>query len=143
VNEIRCGTPPKHQVWVKIKAISGKNYRKMIRTLKISEGNLKTNWKEKSQLLADQFKTTSHDSNYSADFIKRKRRGELQTISPELDQGLPFSEAEMEYALSTCKGFLPGPDDLHYEMLKHMMCGLYDVSNTYHTPSLGRERTHT
>jgi hypothetical protein len=41
---------------------------------------------------------------YSTDFIKRKAREELQIIIPELGQeneyNLPFSEAEMDYALS-------------------------------------------
>jgi hypothetical protein len=94
----------------------------MIRTLKKSDRNLTTNRKEITQLLADQFKATSHDSNYSADFIERKRIEE--TINPELGQGeeynLPFSKTEMEYALSTCKGSSPGPDDVHYEMLKQL-----------------------
>jgi hypothetical protein len=48
----------------------------------------------------------------------------LQTIISELGQGeeynLIFSEAEMEYALSTCKGSSSGPDDVHYEMLKQL-----------------------
>jgi hypothetical protein len=137
VDKIRCDTPPK-QVWGKIRAISRKNDRKMIRTLKISDRNLTTNRKEIPQLLADQFKATSHDSKYSADFIERKRRKELQNIIPELSQGeeynLPFSKAEMEYALSTCKGSLPGPGDLHYEMRKQLprvakqkLLGTYNV----------------
>jgi hypothetical protein len=65
------------------------------------------------------------NSNYSADFIERKRREDLQTIISEFGQreeyNLPFSEAEMEYALSICKGSSPGPDDVHYEMLKQLL----------------------
>jgi hypothetical protein len=58
----------------------------MIRTLKKSDGNLTKNRKEIAQLLADQLNATSHDLNYSADFIERKKRKELQTIIPELGQ---------------------------------------------------------
>jgi ribonuclease HI len=123
VDEIRVDTPPK-KVWGKIRAISGKNDRKMIRTLKKRDENLTTNRKEITQLLADQFQATSHDSNYSTDFIERKAKEELQIIIPELGQGeeynLPFSEAEMDNALSTSKGSSPGPDDVHYEMLKQL-----------------------
>jgi hypothetical protein len=85
VYEIRCHTPPR-QVWEKMRAIFRKNDRKMIRTLKKSDGNLTTNRKKIAQLLADQFNATSHDLNYSADFIERKKRKELQTIIAELGQ---------------------------------------------------------
>jgi hypothetical protein len=42
----------------------------------------------------------------------------LQTIIPELDQG---EEYNLPYRLSTCKGSSPGPDDVHYEMLKQLL----------------------
>jgi hypothetical protein len=48
VDEIKCDTPLK-QEWWKIRAISGKNDQKMIRTLKKSDGNLTTNRKEIAQ----------------------------------------------------------------------------------------------
>jgi hypothetical protein len=48
----------------------------------------------------------------------------LQTIIPELGQGEEynslFCEAEMLYALSTCKGYTPGLDEVHYEMPKRL-----------------------
>jgi hypothetical protein len=74
--------------------------------------------------LAVQIQATKQDSNYTTDFIERKAREELQIIIPELGQedeyNLPFSEAEMDYALSASKGFSPGPDDVHYEMLNQL-----------------------
>jgi hypothetical protein len=72
---------------------------------------------EIKQLFVAQFQATSQDSNYTTDFIERKAREELQIIIPEIGQedeyNLPFSEAEMDYALSASKGSSPGPDDVH------------------------------
>jgi hypothetical protein len=67
-------------------------------------------------------KRARRDSKYSTDFIERKAREELQIIIPGLGLGeeynVPFSEAEMEYAISTSKGSSPVPGIVHYEMLK-------------------------
>jgi hypothetical protein len=91
----------------------------MIRTLKKSDGNLTTNRKEIAQLLADQFKATSHDSKYSADFVKRRKREELQTIFPELGQGEEYNLPLFRSRTCEREG-PPGPDDVHCKMLKQL-----------------------
>jgi hypothetical protein len=104
-------------VWGKIRAISWKNDRKMIRTLKKCDGNLTTNRKEIAQLLADQFKVTSSDSNYSADFIELKRREELQTLVRRIQLALfPKQKWSMRYRHANVFSL----DDVPYEMLKQL-----------------------
>ncbi|KAG5894452.1 hypothetical protein JTB14_014899 [Gonioctena quinquepunctata] len=73
--------------------------------------------------MARQFCTTNSNHNYEQEFLRLKANHELPLdfATPEdLRYNSPFTLAEFDYALSCTKPSAPGPDSLHYEILKHL-----------------------
>lgn len=80
--------------------------------------------KGQANVLAEHFCKVSNSYNYSAKFKKFKAVAEKQPIamsgSDTLVYNQPFTMCELEVALGSKKQSAPGPDKIHYEMLRHL-----------------------
>jgi hypothetical protein len=105
-----------HEVWEKIRKISGKRKLHQIKRL------IKSNSTLSSQRTG--FSKTSFNENYPSNFRKKKEETERKKINIDLSNKEPFNgppiEEELDEALSECKGSSSGLDDIHYEFLKKM-----------------------
>jgi hypothetical protein len=114
---------PSSIVYKMIAKINGKSTFKQISSLYNGQ-NLITNRHEIIEILADYFSENSSDSNCSSDFLFHKMEIESRPLKIP-DNSLEsynsdFTMEELKFALSECKGSSPGPDDIHYAMLKNL-----------------------
>lgn len=76
------------------------------------------------EVLGDSFSKTSSSENYHPNFLAFKiLKEELGLKIPEDNiesYNLAFSFAELDAALSECQGSSPGPDGIHYDMIKNL-----------------------
>lgn len=112
------------KVYSKIRQIAGKYKNNNITTL-LANGDLITNTQVICQELAESFAKSSSTCNYTNEFQQHKLIQEQNAlIIPEdnntEDYNDIFSISELENALISCKGSSPGPDTIHYEMIKRM-----------------------
>jgi hypothetical protein len=88
------------------------------------QNNLITNKMEILEILADSFANISSDIGYSSDFLVYKSEMESNPLNIPEDQNnyynSPFTLEELNNALNESKGSSPGPDDIHYDMLKSL-----------------------
>ena len=74
--------------------------------------------------LAESFSEISSNKHYSSKFQSHKAHAERQTLkfnSHNMETyNTPFSIDESLDALSSSNDFAVGPDDIHYQMLKHL-----------------------
>ena len=113
-------------VWKKLNAMNGKRRSFNIPNLKNGDEYV-TNGNEKADLLAKAFADASRDENQSPEFLKRKEIFYSQHPSLEIEPNegakpinLPFSEEELNKALSLKKDSAAGEDKVKYSMLKHL-----------------------
>ena len=64
-----------------------------------------------------QFQLQSTISGYKSE--KRKRESEL-SVSKQRKYNLPFKLSELKNSLDRSKDTTAGPDDIHYQILKHL-----------------------
>ena len=83
-----------------------------------------TSKKDIANTLADYFSENSSSENYSAKFRKIKDQQEKQKLKFTSDNSesynSKFSITELTDALSKAHDSSPGPDDIHYQLLKHL-----------------------
>ena len=74
--------------------------------------------------LADAFLKNSSSKNYTEKFKNIKQQKEKRNLKFSSDNpetyNQPFSLSELEDALSKAHDSSPGPDDIHYQFLKHL-----------------------
>jgi len=74
--------------------------------------------------LAESFSEISSNKHYSSKFQSHKAHAERQTLKFNAHNmetyNTPFSIDESLDALSSSNDFAVGPDDIHYQMLKHL-----------------------
>jgi ribonuclease HI len=124
VDNITSQTPTS-QIWGKISSLSGKRNSNIILRLRKPNGDIITNPKNMADEMAFHFKSVSSTSNYPTAFQKFKEVTEKDEIeidpnSNEEEYNQIFSMAELDLALSNCSGSSPGPDHIHYDMLKNL-----------------------
>ena len=77
-----------------------------------------------SNTLADAFSKISSSENYTQKFKNLKQQKEKRNLKFSSDNSetynQPFSLSELEDALSKAHDSSPGPDDIHYQFLKHL-----------------------
>lgn len=110
-------------VWSSIGKICGKAKSTTIETLNINN-DLLTSPIDIANALGHQFSKMSNSCNYSSEFLKHKQITE-NTLNICKDNNnkpinIPFSKIELDHALTSCKGSTPGPDDIHYSMIKNI-----------------------
>ena len=121
VNTIDSSTPLK-KVYDKVKRLNGRP-ASTVNHLKVGNETKETS-KEIADTLADQYSKVSSNANYSDKFLRWKEREEKEAVvfdeKSEEAYNRIFTLEELKHALHQAKDSSPGPDDLHYQMLKHL-----------------------
>lgn len=111
------------RVWSSIKAICNKKSSQNVNILQINSQNI-TKVSDIATILGTHFMNISLSSNYSDTFNLHKLDIENNLhLRDSFNDEVYNSEitfAELEHALSTCKGSSPGPDGIPYIMIKKL-----------------------
>ena len=87
-------------------------------------GRLYTSTQEIVECLAEAFHQVSNASNYSPEFLVREHNEERKEICFRSDiskaYNRKFSMPELNFALQQASNTQPGPDQVHYNMLKRL-----------------------
>ena len=106
-----------------VRKIQGKGNYASVNHLKKNNTHM-TSKKDIANTLADNFSEKSSSENYSAKFRKIKDQQEKQKLKFTSDNTVSnnskFSLTELTDALSKAHDSSPGPDDIHYQLLKHL-----------------------
>ena len=128
VSSINTNTTIK-KVWNKIRKITGKSSNKTLHHVKDKNGNIATSKKEVADALGEQFQKSSSSSNYSTKFQKIKTKEEKRSINFNLSRkdkksnhfyNKKFKLRDLKWAIRKSNNSTPGPDQIHYEILKHL-----------------------
>ena len=122
VSKLNSRTPAK-KIWDMIRKITGKNKNNKHVNIK-SNGNICSTTKDISNALGENFQKNSSSANYSETFqnIKQEREKEhLNFTSLNHEKyNVPFTASELLDALHKSHDTAAGPDDIHYQILKHL-----------------------
>lgn len=122
---------PSGEIWNALNRIEGKNRMSFTSVLTDDSGNSITDPFGMADLLADSFASNSSDNNYSAAFSKFKIETENETAASNRSDkcedrydddpiNSPFTEAELDIAISLCKNSSPGPDGIPIILVKNL-----------------------
>ena len=122
VSKLNTNTSVK-QTWNMIRKISGKHESSPTKYLNTPEGTASTK-KDMADALGSAFATNSSVNNYTEEFKKFKRGKEITPVNfmsdNTEDYNNPLTVEELEIALGKSKDSATGPDDIHYQLLKHL-----------------------
>ena len=122
VSGIKSHTPM-NKVWNFIQKIKGKNSKSSVKHLKVGDTTL-TSEKNIADKLGETFAKHSSSDNYKEDFKKFKKKAEkfkLNFKSKNAENyNKPFSIEELKTSLSKAHDTACGPDNIHYQLLKHL-----------------------
>ena len=111
-----------NRVWDMVRKIQGKGNSGSLGHLNVNNEKV-TSKNDISNTLADAFLKNSSFENYTQKFknIKQKEKRNLKFSSDNSETyNQPFSLSELKDALSKAHDSSPGPDDIHYQFLKHL-----------------------
>ena len=113
-----------NEMWNKVKKIAGKYKAQNLPVIKDEQGNRQSDPKIVTELMADSFERFSNGSLYSEEFNRiraRKQAIEINFNEPNNEPyNSPFSLEELESSMQDCKNSAPGPDNINYNMIKHL-----------------------
>lgn len=122
VSEITSRTPMT-KVWNMIQKIKGKNSKATVKHLK-NGNDLLTSEKDIANKLGETFAKSSSSNNYREDFKKVKKQKEKIKLNFKSKNGENynklFSLEELKTSLSKAHDTACGPDNIHYQLLKHL-----------------------
>ena len=121
ISTVNCRTP-QSTVWKKIKKIAGKFTPSPPPVLKVN-GNYITSSREVGNIFAEHFASVSRKSVVAPGYQYREREEHHMlnfTPNGEESYNLPFSSREFDSALANCSNTAPGPDEIPYEMMRHV-----------------------
>lgn len=116
-------TTPCAKVWNRVKKISGKHRPSPLPTIRGDNGRLITNPLEVSEVLGDNLASHSSGRYFTSEFRAAQQRLEQTTFEFDDDDtsyNAPFSITELEESLRKSKNTSPGPDEIHYDMIRHL-----------------------
>ena len=109
-----------NKVWNMVQNIKGKNNKANVYHLK-DWPDTSTSEQDISNKLVQTFSKNSSTKNYHKKCIKQKEKTKLNFISKNLEEyNRPFSLDELRKSLDKAHGTACGPDDIHYQLLKHL-----------------------
>ena len=112
------------KVWDMVGKINGKRANQSISHLNNPDGSKCTEKQDIVQLLAYEFEKNSSSNHYSPTFKIYKTTAEKQRLNFSSnnteDYNIPFSLNELKVSLNKCHDTATGPDDIHYQFLKHL-----------------------
>ena len=111
------------KVWDMVRKIQGKGKSASVNHLKKHNDNI-TSKKDIANTLTDSFSKNSSSENYTSKFRNIKNQQEKQILKFTSDNtenyNSEFLLSELTDALSKAHDTSPGPDDIHYQLLKHL-----------------------
>ena len=117
-------------MWKRINKIQGKYSTNPAPTIQ-SGGNVIIDQQAVPNLMTEHFYNVSSNNRYGPQFLPIKEREESNQINfttkEEKEYNTDISEKEVQTALSQCRNTSPGPDKIHYEMLRHLSDGVCDL----------------
>ena len=139
VSNLNYKTPTK-KVWDMVRKISGKSKSATYHHLNYNFNNANETAITKQDIadtLASQFCSNSSTSHYSEEFQKYKKQQEKTKLnfksSNNEEYNIPFNLDELKDAISKAHDTATGPDEVHYQMLKHLppksLQALLDIFN--------------
>ena len=139
VSNLNYKTPTK-KVWDMVRKISGKSKSATYHYLNYNFNNANETASTKQDIadtLASQFCSNSSTSHYSEEFQKYKKEQEKTKLnfksSINEEYNSPFNLDELKDAISKAHDTATGPDEVHYQMLKHLppksLQALLDIFN--------------
>ena len=122
ISTINTSTPPA-KIWKKIRKISGKNKAYPIPVVKDANGEIQTEPEIVAEIIGNKLAEYSSGENTTESFKRTRER--LEQNEPvfgdqETEYNVPLSMEELKEALSKCKDTSPGPDEIHYAMIRHL-----------------------
>ena len=117
------GRTPLKKTWDMVGKISGKNKRQKVHFLHQKDGNLATDYKTIGETLAEEFASNSSTSHYTTEFQRHKAKTErhINFDSSNLENyNSPLTMLELQQSLKSSHDTAAGPDDIHYQLLKHL-----------------------
>ena len=106
-----------------VRKIQGKGKSSSLGHLNVNNKKV-TSKKDISNTLADAFSKNSSSENYTQKFKNIKQQKEKRNLKFSSDNSetynQPFCLSELKDALSKAHDSSPGPDDIHYQFLKHL-----------------------
>ena len=122
VSKLNSSTSIK-KTWDMIRKISGKHGSSPIKHLKTETDSAETK-DDIANLLAKTFSKKSSSENSSPEFRQFKEQQEKKKLNFKSDNNesynKPFSLKELQKAFKKAHDTAVGPDDIHYQMLKHL-----------------------
>ena len=122
VSRLNARTPIK-KTWDMIRKISGKFSSSPVNYLETERGKASST-KEIADALGASFAQISSSENCTDSFRRFKEQAERRIFnfdsSNEEDYNLPFTIKELDESLSGAKDTAAGPDNIHYQLLKHL-----------------------
>ena len=107
-----------------VRRISGKNKTTTSTYLKSPEGVEIQEQKDIADTLGSSFSKNSSSDNCSPSFLKHKQTAEKKHLNFRSNNAesynAPFTLQELTDSLKQAKNTAPGPDEIHYELLKHL-----------------------
>ena len=111
------------KMWAMIRKITGKETNAHIGHLFIKDAEV-TTANDISNTLAESFATNSSLDQCSKDFLVNKRKAEAKILhfncTSQHIYNIDFSLRELKNALLGSKNTSPGPDDIHYEIIRNL-----------------------
>jgi hypothetical protein len=122
VSKLNSRTPIK-KTWDMIRKILGKKHNPHISQLKVNNSFI-TNKKDIADTIGDTISQNSSSTNYSAEFQRFKNQKEKNRLnfksSNHENYNMPFTIRELKESLKSASDTAVGPDDIHYQILKHL-----------------------
>jgi len=115
--------------------IQGKNVKQPIKHLNVN-GQTISQLPEIANTIESTISYNSSTKNYSPNFQKYKTQAEQHTIYCTSDNSEsynhPIQLEELKDAINSSKDSTPGPDNIHYQLLKHLRpCSLQLLSSIF------------
>lgn len=122
VSKLNNQTPMKN-IWDMIGKISGKHKRNCLNMLE-KDGNTVSDPLEIADCLAESFAKNSSSENYTEKFQSFKNKAEKCKLNFQTKYLLEYNKKltfkELRTAIKKSKNTSPGPDQIHYQLLKHL-----------------------
>lgn len=114
---------PSSKVWQMVKRIQGKDFSSHIQHLVVDTEEYITPG-DIANKLGQQFSYNSSSENYSPEFRCFKDKAEQLSLNIQSDNSEDYNNLltleELQNALLKAKDSATGPDDIHYQLLKHL-----------------------
>ena len=112
--------------------VSGKNKKSECVHIKSSNGNMCYSTKEISNALGGNFQKTLFQFQLQSTISgykngKRKKKSELSVTKQRKIYNLPFKLSELKNSLDKSNDTTAGPDDIHYQILKHLPSDAFET----------------